>query len=466
MSYTMSAVTAQVAPPAEVLVTGAELVATLDADRREIAGGWVAIAGGAVTAVGPPGHEPPAATTVDARGCLVTPGLVNTHHHMWQNLTRSYRPMTDQAFHGWLGALYPLWERIDTEAIASSTWVAMAELVISGCTTTSDHLYLQPAGCGSLFDSQVETAMAFGMRFTACRGAVDRSRRHGALPPDSIAQDTDTILADCARVVARYHDPSPLSRLRVALAPHSLHAASNELMVGTAALAERLDVRLHTHLAADVADDEAALLAYGCRPVEWFESVGWASPRTWVAHCVFPSAAEIARLGAAGVGVAHCATAMLLMGVGVAPVPSLRASGAPVGLGVDGSSNSDAASLWLEARTALLAGRSRFGPTALSARDVLEMATLGGAACLGRQGEVGVLTAGAAGDVAVWALDDLAHAGAVSDPIEAWLRCGPSAPRHVLIGGTPFVRHGELQVPDLAARLRHHRALATAVQAP
>jgi cytosine/adenosine deaminase-related metal-dependent hydrolase len=284
------------------------------------------------------------------------------------------------------------------------------------------------------------------------------------LPPDSIAQDTDTILADCERVVARYHDPSPLARIRVALAPHSVHAASKELMVGCAELGERLDVRLHTHLAADRSDDEAALAACGGRPVEWFESVGWASPRTWVAHCVFPSAQEILRLGAAGVAVAHCATACLLMGVGVTPVPELRAAGVAVGVGVDGSSNSDSSSLWMEARVALLAGRSRAGPAALTARNVLEMATLGGASCLGRQGEIGTLSAGAAGDVAVWPLDDLAHAGAVSDPIEAWLRCGPTAPRHVLVGGEAYVANGQLQVLGQEDQLRRHRLIAQRIQ--
>jgi len=383
---------------------------------------------------------------------------------MWQNLTRAYRPMTGEAFLGWLGALYPLWERLDEEAIGSSTWVALAELVTSGCTTTSDHLYLQRAGCGSFFDAQVAAALDVGVRFTACRGSVDRTQRHGAVPPDSYGQDLDDILADCERVVARYHDPAPLSYLRVALAPHSLHAASRQLMESTAVLAERLDVRLHTHLAADRSDDDAAQAAFGCTPVEWFESVGWATQRSWVAHCVFPSPAEIARLGHAGVGVAHCATALLLMGVGITPVPELRAAGCPVGLGVDGSSNSDAGSMWLEARTALLAGRSRAGPAAMGARDILDLATTGGAACLGRQGEVGVLAPGAAGDVAVWPLDDLAHAGAISDPIEAWLRCGPTAPRHVLVGGRQLVDNGELLLAGVEDRLRTHRKLAERIQ--
>lgn len=448
----------------DLIVTGATLVATLDDTRRELPGAWVAIDDGRVRAVGT-GAAPPARERLLADGCLVTPGLVNVHHHMWQNLTRSYAPMTSAGFLGWLAALYPLWERIDEEAIESSTWVAMAELAASGCTTTSDHLYLQPASRGSLFDAQVAAARDVGLRFTACRGSVDRSQRHGALPPDSIAQDTDSILADCERVAKDVHDPSPMSMIRVAFAPHSVHAASDELMRGSAELAERLDVRLHTHLAADRSDDDVARRTRGQSPVEWFESMGWASDRTWVAHCIFPSAPEIARLGAAGVGVAHCATACLLMGVGITPVPELRAAGSPVGLGVDGSANSDSSSLWLEARTALLAGRFRGGPAALSARSVLELATVGGAACLGRAGEVGELSVGAAGDLAVWPLDDLAHAGAVSDPIEAWLRCGPSAPRHVVVAGRAVVRDGELRLPDVEGRLTRHRRLAKTLQA-
>lgn len=453
------------AAPVDLVVAGAALVATVDRERRELPGGWVAIDEGRVVGLGPSGPGPPARRRIDASGCLVTPGLVNVHHHMYQNLTRSYRPMTDQGFLGWLAALYPMWARLDEEAIELSTWVGLAELARSGCTTTSDHLYLQNAGSGSFFDAQVAAAADVGIRFTACRGSVDRSQRDGALPPDNVAQDVDTILADCARVVARHHDPSPSSYLRVALAPHSVYAASDELMRGTAELAEKLDVRLHTHLAADRADDVAAMESHGLTPFEWFDSLGWATPRAWVAHCIFPSDVEIKRLGAAGVGVAHCATACLLMGVGITPVKDLRDAGCPVGLGVDGSSNSDSGSAWLEARSALLAGRFRGGPAAMSARDVLELATVGGAACLGRAGEVGELTVGAAGDLAIWPLDDLSHAGAVSDPVEAWLRCGPAAPRHVVVGGRSIVADSELRLTGLDDRLRRHHALARQLQA-
>jgi cytosine/adenosine deaminase-related metal-dependent hydrolase len=252
--------------------------------------------------------------------------------------------------------------------------------------------------------------------------------------------------------------------VQVALGPHSVFGATAQLMREVASLAANLDVRLHTHLSGDTADEAYCLALHGCRPVEWFESMGWCTRRTWVAHCLFPSPAEIARLGAAGVGVAHCATAALLMGVGIAPVAELRRAGAPVGIGVDGSSNSDSASMWLETRMAMIAGRYRSGPAAFGARDALELATRGGAGCLGRDGEIGILAPGANADIAVWPVEGLAWAGAVSDPIDAWLRCGPSAPRHVLVGGRAVVTDGKLRRGDIDATLQRHAEIARRLQ--
>jgi cytosine/adenosine deaminase-related metal-dependent hydrolase len=450
--------------PVDLLVAGATLVATVDDDRAEVAGGWVAIDGGLVVGVGRPGAEPPARERLDARGHLVTPGLVNAHHHLWQNLTRSYAPMTTTDFLGWLGALYPVWSQIDAEGIYLSTRVGLAELALSGCTTSSDHLYLQPPDQPSFLDVEIEAARASGLRFHATRGSVDRGQREGSPMPDHLTESVDAVLADCERLVAAHHERWPEARVQVALGPHSVFGASAPLMREVAELGRRLDVRLHTHLSGDRSDDAYCLDLHGCRPVEWMESLGWITDRTWVAHCFFPSAAEIDRLGAAGVGVAHCATAGLLMGVGVAPVPELRAAGVAVGLGVDGSSNSDSGSLWLEARMAMIANRSRSGPAAFSARDALELATRGGASCLGRDGEIGVLAPGANADLAVWPLEGLAQAGAVSDPIEAWLRCGPTAPTHVLVAGRPVVRDGQLLQPDLEAVLRSHERIARRLQ--
>jgi cytosine/adenosine deaminase-related metal-dependent hydrolase len=450
--------------PVGLLVAGARLVATVDDDRREIEGGWVSVRDGVIDAIGPAGTEPTAIRRIDASGCLVTPGLVNAHHHLWQNLTRAYAPMTNADFLGWLGALYPLWSEIDAEGIYLSTRVGLAELALGGCTTTSDHLYLQPPDQPSFLDAQIVAAAESGLRFHATRGAVDRGRRDGTQVPDRLVEDVDNVLADCERLVAGYHDRSPQSMMRVALGPHSVFGATSKLMAEVAALGERLDVRLHTHLSGDRADEAYCLDVHGCRPVEWLESVGWVDRRTWVAHCFFPNADEIVRLGAAGVGVAHCATAGLLMGVGIAPVRELRAAGTPVGLGVDGSSNSDAASLWLEARMALIANRFRNGPAAFGARDALELATRGGAACLGREGEIGVLAPGANADIAVWPLEGVRWAGAVSDAVEAWLRCGPSAPRHVLVGGTSVVHDGALLQDDLDDILRRHTDVARRLQ--
>jgi cytosine/adenosine deaminase-related metal-dependent hydrolase len=252
--------------------------------------------------------------------------------------------------------------------------------------------------------------------------------------------------------------------IQVALGPHSVFGATSELMRRSAELASRLDVRLHTHLSGDKADDGYCRNLHGCSPVEWFESTGWSSDRTWVAHCFFPSDAEIARLGKSGVAVAHCATAGLLMGVGVAPIVELERAGSPVGLGVDGSSNSDSASMWLETRMAMIANRFRSGPRAFGARDALRLATRGGARCLGRDGEIGVLAAGANADLCVWPLQGIKWAGAVSDPIDAWLRCGPSAPRHVLVGGKAIVEHGDLLSRDMTSILQRHERVARRLQ--
>ncbi len=453
------------ADQADLLVAGAKLVATVDDDEREIPGGWVAISGGLISGVGGAGSEPPAARTLDATGCLVTPGIVNTHHHLSQNLTRSYRPATAAVFVDWLGALYPLWAQLDEESVYVSTWVGLAELALGGCTTTTDHLYIHPVGAGDLLSAEIEAAAEVGLRFQPTYGSMDMSEKDGGLPPDELARDLDHILSESERLVARYHDPSPGSMLRIGLAPHSLMCASRELMRSTAELAERLDVRLHTHLAADRTDDDFAREHFGCRPVEYFDDIGWLSDRTWVAHCIRPDADEVVRLGQARIGVAHCPSASMLSGAGLAPIGELRAAGAPVGLACDGSADSDTGSMWLEARTALLIGRLRQGAPAMQARDVLVMATREGAACLGREGELGVLAVGAAGDVAVWPQEGIRFAGALSDPIEAWLRCGPTSPRHTIVAGRAIVEDGELRLDGTAEMLARHRRASERLQA-
>ncbi len=454
------------APPADLLVAGAQLVATVDDDRREIAGGWVAITDGLVSGVGLPGTEPSARRTLRADGCLVTPGLINTHHHIYQNLTRSHAPATKDTLFGWLTTLYPLWSRLDEEAAYLSAWVGLAELAMGGCTTSTDHLYVHPKGGGDLISAEIGAAQELGMRFHPTRGSMSRSKKDGGLPPDSVVQTDDEILADSERLVRLHHDPSWGAMVRIALAPCSPFSVTPELMVATAEMAERLDVRLHTHLAEDPDEDAYSMETFGKRTIEHFEDCGWGTDRSWVAHCIYPNADEIARMGRWGTGVAHCPSSnMMIGGGGISPVAEFRAAGVPVGLGCDGSASTDSASLWMEARNAMLLGRMRGGPQSTGARDALEIATRGSAACLGREGELGVLAVGSVGDLVCWPLEGLAFAGAITDPVEAWLRCGPVAARHTVVAGRAVVEGGVLVPPGVEDILTRHRAAAERMQA-
>ena len=450
---------------ADLLIHDARLLVTMDSARREIPGGWVAIRAGMVAAVGGAGDPPPPAThRLDATGCLVTPGLVNTHHHLYQNLTRAYPPMTGAPLFGWLRTLYPLWAAIDTEAVHVSAWVGLAELALSGCTTSTDHLYLHPRGAGDLLTAEIEAARDLGVRFHPTRGSMSLSVKDGGLPPDDVVQDDDEILAACEDAVRRHHDPEPGAMVRIALAPCSPFSVTRELMVRTAELAERLDVRLHTHFAENAEDDAYSLERFGARPYDYLREVGWAGDRTWVAHCVRPNDEEVRRLGAAGVGVAHCPSSNLILASGIAPVADLVAAGCPVGLGVDGSSSADAGSLWLEAREALLLAKLRGGADSVDARFILERATRGGAGCLGRVGEIGEVSIGACGDLAVWDLSGPTFAGALADPVEAWLRCGPVAARDTVVAGRHVVRSGQLVSSRLADYLTAHDRIAHRIQ--
>ncbi|MFV0309975.1 MAG: 8-oxoguanine deaminase [Desertimonas sp.] len=449
--------------PADLVIVNARCVATMDPDRRELAGGWVAITDGLVVGVGD-GRPPVASTTLDATDCLVTPGLINTHHHMFQNLTRAWPPMTGQPLFGWLQTLYPRWRQLDTEGAYLSAWVGLAELALSGCTTSTDHLYLHPKGAGDLLAAEIDAARDLGMRFHPTRGSMSRSVKDGGLPPDDVVADDDDILAASEAAVHRHHDRAHGAMVRIALAPCSPFSVTEALMVRSAALAERLDVRLHTHFAENAEDDEFSVATFGCRPTEYLERTGWLTDRAWLAHCVMPDPGEVARLGRAGVGVAHCPSSNLILSSGVAPVVALRAAGVHVGLGVDGSSSADAASLWLEARQAMLLAKLRDGAAAATARMALTMATRGGAACLGRAGELGELTIGAVGDVAVWPLTGPVYAGVIGDPVEGWLRSGPVFARHTIVHGRLVVRDGMLVHAGLDERLRAHQAVAARMQ--
>lgn len=452
--------------PADLLLKDASLIATVDKDRREIKSGWIAITDGVISAMGDShGTVPEARQTLSVQDCLITPGLVNTHHHLFQNMTRAYTPMTSKPLFGWLQTLYPLWtENLDEESVYTAAWIGLAELALSGCTTSSDHHYLHPPRAGDLLAAEITAARELGIRFHPTYGSMSLSQKDGGLPPDNAVMKEDDILSASEAHVKRWHDKTHNSMLRIALAPCSPFTVTPQLMKETAELASRLDVRLHTHLAENDEDTEYALEKFGMRPVELLEDVGWMSDRTWGAHVVKPDDTEIERLGQAGVGIAHCPSSNMILASGLAPTIKLRHAGCPVGLGCDGSSSADAASLWQEARLAMLQGKLVSGADAMNARVSLEISTRGGAGCLGRVGEIGELSVGAAGDVAVWKLDGVAYAGVLDDPVEGWLRCGPTSAWHTIVNGQLVVQNGELVSPGLQDMLRQHKTIARRFQ--
>jgi cytosine/adenosine deaminase-related metal-dependent hydrolase len=383
---------------------------------------------------------------------------------MYQNLTRAFPPMTNAALFGWLQTLYPLWSTLDEEAANVSAWVGLAELALSGCTTSTDHLYVHPAGGGDLLSAEILAAKDLGMRFHPTRGSMSLSQKDGGLPPDNVVQDHDVILAESQRAVEQHHDASHGAMVRIALAPCSPFSVTKQLMTESAQLAEKLDVRLHTHFAENSEDDAFSIAAFGCRPTQYLEDVGWCTDRAWVAHCVMPNHEEIQQLGKAKIGVAHCPSSNMILSSGIAPVVDLRAAGVHVGLGVDGSSSADSASMWLEARQAMLLAKLRNGAAAGTARMSLEIATRGGAGCLGRVGEIGEISVGAVGDLAIWSLTGVAFAGAVADPIEAWLRCGPTGAKHTIVHGKLVVDNGQLVSNKVDSMLALHRTVAKRMQ--
>jgi cytosine/adenosine deaminase-related metal-dependent hydrolase len=383
---------------------------------------------------------------------------------MFQNLTRAFPPMTNAALFGWLQTLYPLWSTLDEEAANVSAWVGLAELALSGCTTSTDHLYVHPAGGGDLLSAEIMAAKDLGMRFHPTRGSMSLSQKDGGLPPDNVVQDHEVILAESQRAVEQHHDASYGAMVRIAFAPCSPFSVTKQLMTESAQLAEKLDVRLHTHFAENSEDDAFSLATFGCRPTQYLEDVGWCTDRAWVAHCVMPNHDEIQQLGKAKIGVAHCPSSNMILSSGIAPVVDLRAAGVHVGLGVDGSSSADSGSMWLEARQAMLLAKLHNGAAAGTARMSLEIATRGGAGCLGRVGEIGEISVGAVGDLAIWSLTGVAFAGAVADPIEAWLRCGPTGAKHTIVHGKLVVDNGQIVSNKVDSMLATHRTIAKRMQ--
>ena len=435
----------------KTLIRNADVVVTMDGARRELAGASVLVEGGAIAAVGPGLVAPEGAEVIEAAGCVVTPGLVNTHHHLYQSLTRAVPGGQDALLFGWLKTLYPIWARYTPEDMVVSTQLGLAELALSGCTMSSDHLYLFPNG--ARLDDTIFAAREVGLRFHATRGSMSIGESKGGLPPDSVVEDEAAILEDCIRVVDAFHDPRPEAMTRVGLAPCSPFSVSRELMRDAALLARDKGVMLHTHLAENDEDIAYSLAQFGCRPGQYAEDLGWTGPDVWHAHCVKLDTSEISLFAHTKTGVAHCPCSNCRLGSGIAPVRAMRDVGVRVGLGVDGSASNDAGDLIGEARQAMLMQRVSRGADAMSAREVLEIATLGGATVLGRADALGSIEPGKRADLAIWDVRALAAAGSW-DPVAALVLCAPHRVRHLLVEGRPVVRDGALVTLD-------ERALAT-----
>ncbi len=425
------------------LIRGAEVVVTMDATRREIAGGEVLIDGGEILAVGT-GLSAAGAQIVNAQGCVVTPGLVNTHHHLFQTLTRAVPAAQDAALFGWLRTLYPIWGRMGPDDIRLSTQIGLAELALSGCTCSSDHLYLFPNG--ARLDDSIQAAAEIGIRFTATRGAMSIGESKGGLPPDALVEAESAILKDSERLIAAFHDPNPGAMVQVALAPCSPFSVSRELMRDAAILARDKGVRLHTHLAENDEDIAYSLENFGMLPGDYAESLGWTGDDVWHAHCVKLSDKEIDLFARTGTGVAHCPCSNARLASGIAPVRRMRDAGVPVGLGVDGSASNDSSHLGLEARQAMLVARLQGGAAAMGAREALEIATLGGARVLGRS-DIGALEPGKRADLVLWDISELPTAGQW-DPVAALIFCAPIRPRAIYVEGRAVVDDHRLLTAD------------------
>ena len=443
-----------VMPETEILIRGAAAVVTMDGARHEIAGGDVLIRGGVVAAVGQ--GLSTTGEVVEARGCVVTPGLVNTHHHLYQTLTRAVPGGQDALLFGWLKTLYPIWGRFGPEEMFVSAQVGLAELALSGCTLTSDHLYLFPNG--ARLDDTIAAAGEVGLRFHPTRGAMSIGESDGGLPPDALVEEERAILEDCIRVVDAFHDPREGAMVRVGLAPCSPFSVSRDLMRDAAVLARDKGVMLHTHLAENDEDIAYSLAQFGCRPGQYAEELGWTGDDVWHAHCVKLDGSEIELFARSGTGVAHCPCSNCRLGSGIAPVRAMRDRGVKVGLGVDGSASNDAGNLVAEARQAMLLQRVARGADAMGVREALEIATLGGARVLGR-GDCGSLEAGKRADVAVWDMSGVESAGSW-DPVGALLLCGPTRVKHLFVEGKQVVRDGQMVTIDLPRVVERQNRLA------
>ena len=424
----------------------------------------VVIADGRIAELVPAGALPstPVAATFEAGAHVVLPGLINTHHHFFQTLTRAAPPALDRELFDWLGVLYPIWARLTPEAMELGVTVAMAELLISGCTTTTDHHYLFPPGLDDAIDIEVAVAQRLGIRVVLTRGSMNLSQRDGGLPPDSVVQDEDTILADSQRLIGRHHQRGDDAMTQIALAPCSPFSVTTSLMRATAALAEKNDVRIHTHLAETKDEGDYCREKFSRTPLDYLEDCGWLGPRTWLAHGIHFNSQEIKRLAAARTCVTHCACSNQVLGSGGCPVCEMEDAGMSVGLGVDGSASNDGSNLIQEVRAAFLLQRHRYGVTRVSHRDALRWATKGSAACIGRP-TLGEIKRGNVADLALFRLDELRFSGS-SDPIAALVLCGAHTADRVMVGGRWAVEDGRIPGLDVDDLMRRHSVAARQLQ--
>lgn len=452
-----------------LLVKNASLLVTMDDQRREIVDGGFFVRDGILEQVDPTHQLPPTADQVlDLSGCIVFPGLINTHHHFYQTLTRAVPAAQDANLFNWLKTLYPIWARLTPEDIFISTQTALAELALSGCTTASDHLYLFPNGCR--LDDEIAAAREVGLRLHASRGSMSLGESQGGLPPDSVVDREEHILADSQRLIEQYHDPNPGSMLQIVLAPCSPFSVSGELMRQSATLARAYGVHLHTHL-AETQDEEAFCKEhFGLRPVAYMESLGWMGRDVWFAHAVYANPAEVQKFAVTGCGVAHCPTSNMRLASGIAPITAYLKAGVRVGLGVDGSASNDGSHMLAEARQAMLLQRlaaslggaslsATDAPPLLTARQALELSTRGGAAVLGRA-DLGSLQVGQCADFAAIRLERLAYAGGLHDPVAALVFCAPQQVDYLAVGGRLIVEDAQLLTVEVPRLIERHNAAA------
>jgi cytosine/adenosine deaminase-related metal-dependent hydrolase len=429
-------------------------VVVMDDDGTEHGKGWVLVEDGVVREVGG-GAEPDADEREDLGGALITPGLINVHHHLYQTLTRTRAQEAD--LFTWLKTLYPIWARLDEDAEYAAARTGLAELALSGCSTVFDHHYVFPRGAGDLIRAEIEAARSLGMRIVASRGSMDLGEADGGLPPDDLVETLDRVVDDTMRV-AEMHEEGAGARVQIAVAPCSPFSVTQDLMRASAELARGTGLLLHTHLAETAEEDEYCRELYGCTPVEYLEDLGWLADDVWCAHCVHLGDDDVARFAQTGTGVAHCPTSNLRLGAGVAPVRPLLDAGVRVGLGVDGSASNERGDLFLEVKQALLVARGRDGPEALTAREALRLATRGSAAVLKRD-DLGSLERGRSADLAMWRTDGLEFAGA-NDPVAALVLAGPHRVERLLVGGEDVVREGRLVHADEREIAQEHRRQA------